>query len=132
MSEINSNNYTGANVVIVGNVVRPVEIKDFKNGGSQAELSIAVSKGYKKDGEWVDTGTDYYTLVASADYASDNWPRVDKGDKVRIDESRLEFKPYLKNDGTPGVEAQLRFGTLVVVEAKADKPSSGSEEVTPF
>lgn len=131
MSEINSKNYDGSSVVVVGRAGGPVEIKSFDKGGSQAQLSIAVGKGYKKDGEWVDTGTDWYTLTATADWANQNWPNVGKGDKVRVDDARLEFKPYLKRDGEAGVEATLRYGSLVIVEAKGERAAAAAE-VAPF
>lgn len=136
MSDINPKNYFGSSVVVVGRAGGPVETKSFDNGGSQAQLSISVGTGYKKNDEWVDTGTNWYTLTASTDYAEKNWPNVQTGDKVRVDDARLEFKPYLKKDGTAGVEANLKYGTLVIVEAKADRAPAASEEgysdVTPF
>ncbi len=127
---INPNNYDGASAVIVGRAGGPVEIKEFGNGGSQAQLSIAVSKGYKnkQTQEWVDTGTDWYTLTAATDYANENWPEVGKGDKVRVDDARLEFKAFEKKNGEPGVEATLRFGTLAIVESK----QAASSDDAPF
>ena len=128
MSDINPNNYDGASVVIVGRAGGPVDIKKFEGGNSQAQLSIAVGKGYKNKttNEWVDQGTDWYNLTATEDWANQNWPNIGKGDKVRVDDARLEFKPFLKNNGEAGVEAILRYGTLVVVESKSasgnDKP----------
>ena len=136
MSDMNQKDYDGANACIVGRAGGPVQVKKFDKGGSQAELSIAVGKGYKKNDEWVDTGTDWYTLTATEEWANQNWPDIQKGDKVRLDDTRLEFKPYAKKDGTPGVEASLRYGTVVIVEAKSDRSggsSSGSSGgVTPF
>lgn len=129
MSEINSNNYDGASAVIVGRAGGAVEVKSFGNGAEQAQLSIAVGKGYKKDGSWVDTGTDWYTLTATADYAAQNWPEIAKGDKVRVDDARLELKGFIKKDGEAGVDATLRYGTLVIVEAKADREGGA---VKPF
>jgi single-stranded DNA-binding protein len=123
MSDVNPKNYDGSYVSIVGRAGGPMEIKEFSNGNSQAQLSVAVGKGYKKDGEWIDTGTDWYTLTATQDYAEDNWPEVGKGDKVRIDDARLELKPYNTKKGEAAVEATLRFGTLVVLEAKSDRPA---------
>ena len=124
MSEINSKNFVGANVVVVGVAGSAPEVTSFKNGGNQTSLSIAVSTGYKKDDEWVDTGTNWYTLTAKKEYADANWPDVQAGDKVRVEDARLELKAYAKKDGTPAVEARLKFGSLVVVEAKADRPAS--------
>lgn len=136
MSDINPNNYPGATVTVVGSAGGPVEVKSFDNGGSQAQLSIAVSKGYKKDGNWVDTGTDWYTLIATEDYANQNWPEVGKGDKVRVDDARLEFRAYSTKKGEPGVEASVRFGTLVVVEAKSSRGATTNaayeDTVAPF
>lgn len=139
MSDINPKNYDGANVVIVGRAGGPVEVKKFEKG-SQAQLSIAVGKGYKNKttDEWVDTGTDWYTLTATEDYARNNWPDIQSGDQVRVDEARLEFKPYLKKDGTAAVEATLRYGTLVLVKAKGQasgggrQADSGTGDNTPF
>lgn len=116
---VNENNYDGANVTVVGRAGGPVTYKDFQSGSSIAELSIAVGKGYKKDGEWVDTGTDWYTLSAAKDYAANNWPSVGKGDKVRVDDGRLEARSYEKRDGTEGIGLTIRFGTLTVVESKS-------------
>lgn len=125
MSDVNPKNFDGATVTLVGRAGGPVEIKEFKNG-RQAQLSIAVGKGYKNKttDEWVDTGTDWYTLTAQAEYAEENWPAIDSGDKVRVDDARLELKGYLKKDGDAGVDATLRFGSIVIVEKKGANASS--------
>lgn len=130
MSETNPNNYDGASVTVVGRAAGPFEVKSFDSGGSQAQLSIAVGKGYKKNDQWVNTGTDWYTLTATSEYAKDNWPDVGKGDKVRINDARQEVKAYNKKDGTADKEITLRFGTIVIV-SKA-KGSSDDETVAPF
>lgn len=128
MTDINPKNFPGANITVVGTAGGEYEIREFPNGGEQAQLSVAVGKGYKKDGEWVDTGTDWYTLVASPDWASSNWPHVGKGDKVRIDDGRLEARAYLNKDKDARVDLQVRFGTLTVVEAKADRQSNSNDK----
>lgn len=133
-SVTNPNNLPGANATVVGNATGSVEVREFPSGGSQAQLGIAVNKGYKdrETGEWKDTGVDFYNLVAAPEYASENWPSVSKGDKVRVDDARLEARPYTSKDGEPRVDLQLRFGTLVVVEAKSDRVSSRATETVPF
>lgn len=133
MTEINPNNYPGANITIVGRAGGTYEIREFPSGGEQAELSIAVGKGYKnrESGEWVDTGTDWYTLIASPKWAEENWPEIGPGDTVRVDDGRLETRTYLNKDKEPRADLQVRFGTLVVVQAKADKPAAKSND-TPF
>jgi single-strand DNA-binding protein len=115
MSDINPNNYPGATVTIVGTAGSEPRVK---LDGKLLELSIAVGKGYKKDGEWVDKGTDWYTLSASAEWAEQNWPTVGKGDKVRVDDARLETRDYTKQDGTEAKALDLRYGNLRVLQAK--------------
>lgn len=134
MSDINPNNFEGANVTIVGKAGGPATVRTFNNGGSQAELSVAVSKGYKdkNSGEWVDKGTDWYTLVGAESYATENWPEVGPGDKVRIDNARLESRPYLSKDGEPKTELKLQFGTVVVLERKQDRQPAAAAVSTPF
>lgn len=131
---INPNNYPGTNITLVGTAGGAVDIRTL-GSSSVAQLSVAVGKGYKNAAkEWVDTGTDWYTLSASPEYARENWPEVGSGDRVRIDDARLELKPYLTKAGEARVDAQLRWGTLTVVESKSSRgnTSVGSSADTPF
>ena len=124
---VNENNYVGSNATVVGVAGGEWQVRELGSSGySQAELSIAVGKGYKnkETGEWVDQGTDWYKLVATPDYASDNWPEVGPGDKVRVDEARLEARTYNKNDGTAAVELRLQYGSLSVVSKKETATAS--------
>jgi single-stranded DNA-binding protein len=116
MSNINQDNKYGATIVIVGNVVRPAE---DKFDGKQTELSIAVSRNYQKDGEWVSTPTVYYTLIASGTHAAP-LKTVGTGDTVRVDDAQFEIREYDKKDGGKGYVNELRFGTLTVVKRKGD------------
>lgn len=140
MTEVNPNNYDGATVTIVGRAGGEPQRKDFQSGSSIEELSVAVSQGYKKGDEWVDTGTTWYTLTATADYASDHWPHVGKGDKVRVDNARQETREFTRRDGTTGLQITLKFGTLSVVsrkdsgqaEAPAEDAFAGAGADTPW
>ena len=119
---VNENNYVGANITVVGTAGGPWQVRDLgQSGFKQAELSIAVSQGYKdkkNNDEWVDKGTAWYTLTAKPEYAEENWPEVGAGDKVRVDEAKLTLRTYKKQDGEPGLEARLEFGHLSVVSKK--------------
>lgn len=125
MTDINPNNYDGANITIVGRAGGEYEVREFPNGGKQAQLTIAVGKGYKDrtSGEWKDTGTDWYSVTATPEYAAENWPAIGSGDKVRVDNGRLEARVYKTKDDDPRVELRITYGTLVVVEAKGDRPA---------
>ena len=117
----NPNNYEGAEAGIIGRAGGPPEaVFD----GASTQLSIAVSQGYKKDGQWVEhksNPTVWYTVQAATDYAEQHWPEIDKGDKVRIDDAKQEIRTFLRNDGTPGVEVKLSYGKVKVLERKADR-----------
>lgn len=125
MSNVNPDNKRGATIVIVGNVVRPAE---DKFDGKQTELSIAVSRNYQKDGEWVSTPAVYYTAIASGDYAN-ALKTVATGDTVRVDDAQFEIREFDKQDGTKGHVNELRFGALTVVKRKADSAQSQPDPV---
>lgn len=121
MSESNPNNYTGLHLDnLVGVAGGERTVRYFDNGGGQAELSIAVSHGYKnkQTDEWVDTGTSWIRVKATADYAADNWPEVEKGDKVRVDGGRLETREFQRQDGSKGQSFELVYGTVSIVSKK--------------
>jgi NDP-sugar pyrophosphorylase family protein len=123
MTNINPNNYEGATATVVGKAGgAPEAVFD----GSTTRLSVAVSQGYKKDGEWVDTGTTWYTVQASTDWAEQNWPDIEAGDKVRVDGAKQETRLYLKDNGEPGLEVKLTYGSLKVVERKRDREPARS------
>jgi len=125
---VNENNYVGANLTVVGTAGGEWQVRDLgTTGRQQAELSIAVSKGYKdkESGDWVDQGTDWYTLTATPDYAASNWPEVGPGDKVRVDDAKLTLRTYTKKDGEAGVDAKLQFGSLSVVQKKQQEEFAG-------
>lgn len=131
MSEVNPQNYDGANTTVVGRAGGEKTVKEFAGGNSIAELSIAVGQGYKKGDEWVDTGTAWYTLTATADYAADNWPAVGKGDKVRVDDAKQETRTFKRRDDTEGLQITLKYGTLTVIEAKADRDAAPADGFVP-
>lgn len=119
----NEQNYTGIHVDnVVGTAGGDVQFKNFDNGNSVAELSIAVNQGYrnKQTNEWVETGTTWLRILASGDYADNNWPPVHKGDRVRVDGGRLETREFDRKDGTKGQAFEIRFGALSVVESKSN------------
>lgn len=114
MNDINPNNYDGAEVTIVGRAGG--EPRETKIG--TRELSVGVSQGYKKDGEWVDTGTTWYVLSATIGHAEEHWPYVGKGDKVRFEDAKQETREWTDKDGNTRLQIKLSYGTLSVVQAK--------------
>lgn len=113
----NPNNYTGATATIVGRAGTDPENPAYNKDGSRGiqEIRVAVDQGYKdSDGDWVETGTTWYTYTAPVEVLAE----VSKGDKVRIDDARLETREFTRKDGTTGQAFDLRFGTIAVLESK--------------
>lgn len=120
MSNDNENNYPGARIkYVVGTAAANAE---DKFDGQQTELRILLDTGYKdkkNNGEWVKTGTNAYTVIASGDAAA-ALRTVGKGDRVRVDDAAQEIREHKKQDGSTGYSVELRFGTLTVVKRKGD------------
>lgn len=112
-----------ATVTIVGNVGQV----NSKFDGALVEATVAVSKGYKdkNNDQWVDQGTDWYTVIARGDYTQ-TLLDLNPGDRVEVADAKLEHREYPKNDGSTGVSYDLNFGTVVVLERKADRAPAGA------
>ena len=125
---INENNYEGANVTIVGRAGGEAKPPAYDKDGSKGilELSIAVSQGYKKDGEWVDTGTAWYVHTAAGEHA-EVLAQVGKGDKVRLDDAKLEYREFTRKDDTVGQQFATKFGTLTILESKSAAAAPAEE-----
>lgn len=123
---INPNNYVGISSTIVGYLAGDPRPPAYDKDGSKGiiELSIPINEGYKKDGEFVQTGTTWYTYSAAGDYAN-TLKALGKGDKVRIDDAKQEVREYKTKDGTDKLGIGLRYGSVTVLESKA-----GSSEAT--
>lgn len=131
---INPNNYLGAANTLVGYLAGPAQSPAFDKDGSRGvlEVSIPINEGYKKDGEFVQTGTTWYRYQGAGDFAQNTLAPLNKGDKVRIDGAKQEVREYTDREGNKRLGITLTFGTLQVLEpASGGAPAGGSEE-TPF
>lgn len=124
-AEQNTNNYDGATVTIVGRAGADAENPPYDKAGERGfkQVRVAVGQGYKnKDtGEWVDQGTVWYTVTGR----DSDIGHVKKGDKVRLDDARLEAREFERKDGTTGQAFETRFGVLSVLESKNADDGSG-------
>lgn len=124
----NENNYPGLTATLVGYAAGPARTPAYDKQGTKGilELSIPISEGYKKDGEFVQTGTTWYRYVAGGDFAQNVIAPIQKGDKVRIEDAKQEVREYQDKDGNTKLGIELRFGTVTVVEpAKATADAWG-------
>lgn len=82
------------------------------------EVSIANNEGYTKDGEFVQTGTTWYTISAGGDYA-DQIAAIKKGDKIKVENAKQEVREYKDREGNDKLGITLRYGTITVLESKS-------------
>lgn len=122
----NENNRIGVNTTVVGYTASEARPPAYDKDGSKGilELPIPINEGYSKDGEFVKTGTTWYNVVASGEYA-DQLRAISKGSKVRIDDAKQEVREYQSN-GVTKLGITLRFGTVTVLEA--GNGGAGAEE----
>lgn len=103
---------------IVGRVVAPAE---DKFDGKFTELRLAIGHGFKKDGEWKETGTTWLTYTASGDWAAP-LKEFGRGDLVKITDAAVETRTYEKKAGGEGLQVTARFGNIELLEAKQQQP----------
>jgi len=113
----NPNNYPGAETTLVGWVAADAATPKYDKKNQVTEIRIPINEGYKKDGEFIQTGTTWYSYTAAGD-AGENLKSIRKGDKVRIDNAKQEVREYETKDGEKRLGITLKFGTVTVLEAK--------------
>ena len=128
----NPNNYPGIEATIVGWASGPATPPAYDKAGTRGvlEISIPLNEGYKKDGEFVKTGTTWYQYVAGGDFAQNTLSRIQKGDKIRIDGAKQEVREYQARDGSTKLGITLSYGTFQVLESAA--PASDYGDDTPY
>lgn len=127
---INPGNYVGVNVTIVGHAGADAEFPAYDKTGERgfSQVRVAVGQGYKKDGEWVDTGTVWYTVGGR----TEDLQGIRKGDKIRLDEARLEAREFTRKDNTIGQAFETSYGTVTILESKSEGGASAYGDDTPF
>lgn len=116
---VNPNNIIGANTTLVGYVATEPRYPAFDKEGKRGlkEIPIAHSEGYKKDGEWVTTGTTWYSVMVKEEFLAST--PIGKGDKIRVDDAKQEVREYTNKDGETKIGITLSFGDITVLESKS-------------
>lgn len=122
---VNENNYIGVNTTIVGYAASDARNPAYDKEGTRGvkQVPLAINEGYKKDGEFVQTGTTWYDIEAGGD-AAQALLSIRKGDKIRVDDAKQEVRSYKAGDGTEKLGITLKFGTVTILESK----SGGSDD----
>jgi len=119
----NPENYLGATLTLVAYAASEPRNPAYDKEGTRGvkEVPFAINEGYKKDGEFVQTGTTWYQYIAAGS-GVDLISGIKKGDKVRIEDAKQEVRSFKNKDGEEKLGISLRFGTVTVLES-ANKDS---------
>lgn len=115
---VNEKNYPGANVTLVGYAGTDAEYPPYDKDGERgiSQFRLPIDHGYSKNGEWVKTGTTWFTVRGKTDDIGD----IRKGDKVRVENARLESREFERKDKSIGQAFETDFGTITVLEEGSD------------
>ena len=129
---VNEQNYIGVNTTLVGYAAGPAKPPAYDKDGSRGvlEVSFAIREGYKKDGEFVETGPSWYVYSGAGEFAENVLAQVQKGDKIRIEDAKQEVRTYKNKDGEEKLGITLRFGNFTVLESK--NSGSAYNDESPF
>jgi single-strand DNA-binding protein len=109
-------------VILIGNLGRNPEIKNFENGTAVCSFSIATNENYKdKSGEW-QTNTEWHNISIWGDAAERCNKSLEKGDRVLV-EGKLSTRQWTKEG-----EESARYQT--VIRARYVKKISDQKSAT--
>ena len=105
------------NTVIVGRIVRDLEVHETENGNNVAQLTLAVPRSFKNmDGQY---DTDYIPCVLWKGIAENTAEYCKKGDLVGI-KGRLQTRSYEQNDDVKYVTELVAEKVTFLSTKKAD------------
>ena len=119
-------------VIFIGRLGADPELKHTSSGSAVTTLSVATSKSYKKDDEWVET-TQWHRVVlwrGLAEFASE---RLHKGSPVYI-EGELRYRTWEDDEGNPHKIAEVVASTCNLLadgrslkKEETETPADGEE-----
>ena len=95
-------------VTFTGNAGRDPETRNFNNGGNVTSIPVAVSQGYfDKSNSWVDQGTMWIDVEATAEYTAAQIQSAAKGSKLLVT-GTLQQRQYTARDGREATALKCR------------------------
>lgn len=109
-------------VILVGNVGKDPEIRNFDSGNTNASFPLATSEVYKnKDGERVKT-TEWHNIVVWGGLTKVVDSYINKGSQLYI-EGKINTRKYEKNGETKYI-TEIRALELRMLDKKSDNQSN--------
>lgn len=115
-------------VTFTGNAGRDPENRTFNDGGSITTIPVAVSQGYfDKSHNWVDHGTMWIDVEATAGYTAAQIQAARKGSKLLVT-GVLQQRQYTTSDGREATALKCRAtGVGILHKNTQDTPSQTSQ-----
>jgi len=107
----NSNSDSINKVTLKGRLGKTPEIKEFGNGGSVANFSLATAEVYRDRNRQLQEKTDWHNIAVYAKAQVEACRRLQSGDLVQVD-GKLETRSYDK-------DGQKHYRTEVCVRSDA-------------
>ena len=127
---------TWHSVQIIGNLGKPPEMKYTPSGQAVTSFSVAASRSYKKNEEWIKE-TVWFRCEAWGKLAENCIQYLDKGSKVLIvgrlkpDSATGGPRIYPKNDGSSGASFEVVVNEIKFLDKKKEQ-GEAVEEDNPF
>lgn len=116
-------------VILVGNLGKDPEIKNFDNGTSVARFSVATSENYKdKNGER-QTKTEWHNVVCWRKLAEIAEKYLTKGSQIYI-EGKLRTRSYNDAQGVLKYTTEIEADTFTMLGSKQEGGSSSNNMAT--
>jgi single-strand DNA-binding protein len=116
-------------VILVGNLGKDPEVKNFENGGSIASFPLATTESYwdKEKNQRVDRPTDWHNIrvtIPGLVKVAQNY--LHKGSPVMI-EGVLRYRSYQTKEGEARYATEIHVESLQLLGAKPGGSNTGTE-----
>lgn len=95
-------------VIVAGNLGKDPEVRTMQSGGSLTNLTVAVGRSTKKDGQWVNE-TEWFNVVVWNEHLQKLNDKLSKGTPVYI-EGELRTRKWTDKDGATKYSTEVVLG----------------------
>lgn len=115
-------------VTFTGNAGRDPETRNFNNGGNVTSIPVAVSQGYfDKANNWVDQGTMWINVEATAEYTAAQIQSAAKGSKLLVT-GTLQQRQYTARDGREATALRCRATAVGILHKNTNEAPTQSSQ----